>query len=146
MININGSLAEAIKKNLPEAVGTELKKRLIEADEMQVELTKNAAQLRHNEVTITDLRKLKINKVELERISIDLEVKREMVEKENRDIFIKDLQYQLNAEKRVTHAYDNILRGLVRNTEYKSSTFGNVPAQSGSLSLHTSENNTSIAE
>lgn len=148
MKNINESLAKIIKESLPEAVGSELKKRLTEADEMQVELTKNAAQLKRNQIIIAELQSLKTNKEELNRITVDLEAKRKIVEKENKELIIKDLQYQLNAEKRVSQAYDIILRGLVRNTEYKSSAFGHssVMGQHGTISLPTSNTETKIAE
>ena len=143
MRNIEAGLQEIIKNSLPEAVGVELKKRLIEADEMQQELLVNAAELKRNKTRIEQFELLALDKNKLEHFELDLENKRKVIEEDNRNIIVKDLQYQLNAEKRVTAAYDSILKGLVRNTEFKSAAFGSKTLMNNGASLHAPYSDTS---
>lgn len=128
---LNKKIEDAIKDSMPSKVGDELKKLLEQGKNDAVKVI----QL-NNE--ITDLKKnlhSQLTKLQeyakLDERNATLEAREKKVAEDERQIELKTLQYQLEAEKAKTEFTKNVALGLVRNTEYRRKLFDNINEPSG---------------
>lgn len=118
-------MEEIIKKNLPAQVGEVLSKELERLYKVETEHNYYKDIVSKNDVEIKELRsKLEEHRV-LDAKLKTIEEAQEKLNNETRDLKVKILEYQLEAEKDKTDFTKNVALGLVRNTEFKKSIFDN---------------------
>ena len=120
---MNLEIQEAIKKSLPNQVGEALKERLAQADRdaKEVKLLNDKIndwiKLREEDKkTIEAYRKF-------EERNSKLEEREKAVAEQERNLKLQTLEYQLNSEKEKTQFSKEVVMGLVRNTEYRTTVF-----------------------
>lgn len=116
-------IQDAIKKNLSSQVGEELKKVLEKgkADAAKVKhLTDQSIDLNR---TINTLNEKLTEYAKLDERNSTIEAREKKVIEDERDIKFKTLEYQLGSEKEKTLFAKDVALGLVRNTEYRKSTY-----------------------
>lgn len=112
-------IQESIKKNLPLQVGEELKK-VIEQAKSDSEKVKHLTNQKIDlERTIDSLNAKLTEYAKLDERNSALEARENKVIEDEREIKLKTLQYQLDAEKEKTQFSKEVALGLVRNTEYR---------------------------
>lgn len=122
---IEKELQELITKNLPAQVGNELQKVLAKGKKDAEEVERLTKIIEDKEETIriqssnNTMLQEKLNKAG------DIEAREKAVAEAERNIKIKQLEYELKAEQDKTTFAQNVALGLVKNVEYKSSVYGN---------------------
>jgi hypothetical protein len=114
-----------IKKNLPAQVGETLKKRLEQADIDASELKNYKEAVIGRDKTITELTKKIEEYKQFDVRNANIDAREVAVKEEERNMKVKNLEYQLQAEKEKTVLIREVTMGLVRNTEYKKTIFDN---------------------
>lgn len=127
MTTIDKDIADIIEKNLPAHVGTALQKRLAQAETDAAELARaldNAVELRGK---IAGLEKdVRSKSDDLNKHSA-LEKREEAVKELERNASLLKVQVELAAEQRISNVLTDTLKLLVRNTEFRQSSFGTIP-------------------
>jgi len=114
-------IKQIIEKNLPAQVGDVLKLRLDQADKDAARLKAIEDQLvkRNEFASQLEAQISEYKKFDSRNAAIDA---RELaVSNSERDLKVKELQYQLESEKEKTAYTKEVALGLVRNTEYRKS-------------------------
>lgn len=128
---LNKKIEDAIKDSMPSKVGDELKKLLEQGKNDAAKVIQLTNQNIYLSRTI-DLLNNKINDyAKLDQRNATLEAREKKVAEDERQIELKTLQYQLEAEKSKTEFTKNVALGLVRNTEYRRKLFDNINEPSG---------------
>jgi len=123
-MNIEHELKDIIAKNLPQAVGEELQKRLQQADADVRELASLKERLEIRNKTIAELNETVIQLRDQLSKHVDIDVREAEVSKRERNAEIEALKVQLAASQGNTQFAQNVALGLVRNVEYRNSVFG----------------------
>lgn len=124
-------IEKAIKESLPSQVGEVLKQELERIPKLEHQLKVSEDSINDKLVTIRRLED-KVNELQhLENKARSLELKEAALEKGERDLKIRELEYQLNSEKDKSEFARQVALGLVRNTVFKENVFDNVSGPSG---------------
>lgn len=148
---LENEMLEIIKKNMPEHVGSELKK-LIEKGERDAKMVKALESgLTSTCEELRDCRKELESHTDLDMRLRNLELKeKELLDREIR-LEIQKLTHELQCEKEKVEFSKSVALGLVRNLDYRSSVFGSENGNTGQKdqygnqiyqSLQTSSNET----
>jgi hypothetical protein len=123
-MGLENEMLEIIKKNMPEHVGSELKK-LIEKGERDAQMVKALKDdLTSTCEELKDCRKELESHVDLNKRFNYLESKeKELLDREIR-LEIQKLTHELQCEKEKVEFSKGVALGLVRNLDYRSSAFG----------------------
>jgi hypothetical protein len=123
-MGLENEMLEIIKKNMPEHVGSELKK-LIEKGERDAQMAKDLeSELTSACEELKDCRKELDSHVDLNKRFNYLESKeKELLDREIR-LEIQKLTHELQCEKEKVEFSKGVALGLVRNLDYRSSVFG----------------------
>lgn len=126
-MDISTEVQEAIRKNLPSAVGEELRAVLEQADKDKKALAEANERLK----AVTEDREQQSRRVadlhnELAKHTA-LKEREDKVAAAERRLELESLKVQLAAEQKYGAAIAEALKGLVRNTEFRQSSYGNVP-------------------
>ena len=127
MTTIDKDIADIIEKNLPAHVGTALQKRLAQAETDAAELARardHAVELRGKIAGLETTVRSKSD--DLNKHSA-LEKREEAVRELERNASLLKVQVELAAEQRISNVLTDTLKLLVRNTEFRQSSFGNMP-------------------
>lgn len=129
---IQKEIQEAINKNLPSAVGDELKLVLEKAKSDASEVSNLTTQLKRK--TEESVAFDKENQKLRQKLSKhdELDTKKLALDEQECNLVIKELTFELNAEKRLNVSLDKALLGLVRNTEFKSTSMTPLPYSNSS--------------
>ena len=146
MTDINKDLIEAVNKHIPNLLATQLRERL-EKGERAIEM--GTTLLEENDA----LRKRIADEAELERAREGLTVREDTLKKREREVDARAFNFELElmkvrleeANKRGEFA-EKLALGLVRNTEYRRNTFGNVPFKDGSGYITSAGTNETVDE
>lgn len=130
-MDANKEILEIIKKNMPEQVGSELKKLLEKADFDAKRVERLEADCDFNENKILELSKSIEKYREFDQRNSTLEAREFAVKEHELSLREKELEYKLAAEKEKSAFTINVAMGLVRNVEYRNSVFssGSTPFQ-----------------
>lgn len=126
-MEIQKEIAEAIKKNLPQAVGAELQALLALGDanaESVVNLRNDLQREREARAVLMAERDNLAGKL---KIHAELAVREQAVAERERAIDVRELKQELAAERRISVFAVDVVTKLVRNTEFRQSTVGSVP-------------------
>lgn len=128
---LNKKIEDAIKESMPSKVGDELKKLLEQGKNDAAKVIHLTNQNIDLSRTI-DLLNTKINEyAKLDERNSALEARENKVIEDEREIKLKTLQYQLDAEKEKTQFSKEVALGLVRNTEYRRKLYDNTTEPDG---------------
>lgn len=116
---------------MPSKVGDELKKLLEQGKNDAAKVIQLTNQNIELSKTISTLNEKLTNYAKLDERNATLEAREKKVAEDERQIELKTLQYQLEAEKSKTQFTKDIALGLVRNTEYRRKLFDNVNSPDG---------------
>lgn len=120
-----------IEKQLPKQVGEVLQERLRKADEDEKALKEYITLCERRFDTIQEQeRKIKEYQA-FDNRNAALEAREKALADAERNLKIKELEYQLNTEKEKSSFCMDVTTKLVRNTEYKSSVFGTKSVPTG---------------
>lgn len=119
-----------IEKNLPAQVGDVLKKRLEQADVDASNLKRANETLDANGKTITSLNAQIAEYKKFDERNAAISAREIAVTESERNLKVKELEFQLASEKDKTGFAKEVALGLVRNTEYRKTIFDN-ESQSG---------------
>jgi hypothetical protein len=124
-MDANKEILEIIKKNMPEQVGSELKKLLEKAE-------KDARMVEELSAVIADLEQsgIALNKrideyIKFDQRNANLDAREHLLAELELGLRERELEYKLAAEKEKSAFAINVAMGLVRNVEYRNSVFGN---------------------
>ena len=147
-LSLEDKIAAAIKSSLPQEVGEVLKQRLNQAQATEAELNKTKAVLDTVRASNNELYDQVQTQKEIISKHLELTDRTAKVEQAERNLKVKELEFQLGAERRVSTAYDQILNALVRNPVYKETILSTVPiANQGYVQTHPgSETKTTTVE
>jgi hypothetical protein len=126
-MDINTEVTAAIDKNLPIAVGDVLRKRLEQAEKDAKELAALKAQ--HDTLKFANDGNLKAIAELKDQLAkhAALEVRERAVADRERTAEVAELKVRLEAEQRFGAKVAEAMLGLVRNVEFRSSTYGTAP-------------------
>ena len=124
---MTNEINEIIKKNLPQQVGEILQKELaripqLEKDLLDAKNAYNIAQSENREAQ-AELKQLKELKLEMEA----LRKERADIEERQRNLKVTLLEKDLAAAQSINTNSMEILKGLVRNTNFRKTVFGTEP-------------------
>jgi hypothetical protein len=128
---LNKKIEDAIKDSMPSKVGDELKKLLEQGKSDAAKVIQLTNQNIDLSKTISTLNEKLTNYAKLDERNATLEAREKKVAEDERQIELKTLQYQLEAEKAKTEFTKNVALGLVRNTEYRRKLFDNINEPNG---------------
>lgn len=120
-----------IEKNLPAQVGETLKKVLEQGKKDSETVEQQAEQIKKLLKTAQEKDELIQNYKKFDERNSALEAREKACEMQERDLKVKTLEYQLEAEKSKTVFSQSVALGLVRNTEYRRDLFDTVSDNSG---------------
>lgn len=112
-----------IEKNLPAQVGDVLKKRLEQADADATKVKQLEDQLVNRNQHVTKLEATIADYKKSDERNAALEAREKACDTQERDLKMKTLEYQLQAEKEKTSFSKEVALGLVRNTEFRKDVF-----------------------
>lgn len=116
-------IEEIIQKNLPAQVGTVLKNRLEQAEKDAEEVKQQKAYLEERSKEIQAFRVLIEDYKKFDERNLKLEEREKMVTEVERNLKIRELEFQLISEKEKTEFSKSVALGLVRNIEYRKNIF-----------------------
>jgi predicted transcriptional regulator len=119
------SIQEAIAKNLPLQTANELKLFIEDAQKKEKELEKVSGQLAAANNQLAEARKTIKEFEELANTKEHLDARQKELEKREHDLDLQKLLYEIAAEKDKTTFAFGVCNSLVRNTDYRSTVFGN---------------------
>ncbi len=122
---MDAEMQEIIKKHLPAQLGETLKKRLEQADEDADTVKNQKEQILSKDSTIRGLEKTITEYKKFDEINKGLEAREKVIADKESKLKIEELTYQLSSEKEKTKFASDVALGLVRNIEYRNSTFKN---------------------
>lgn len=115
-----------IEKNLPAQVGETLKQVLEQGKKDSETVKQQAEQINKLLKTVQERDELIQTYKKFDERNSSLESREKACEIQERDLKVKTLEYQLEAEKSKTVFSQNVALGLVRNTEYRRTIMDNV--------------------
>lgn len=118
-MSLEKEIKASIEKNLPKQVGDALRERLEQADKIEEALAVSQSQLKTERELTERLRKEIVALNALKNDSIVLNQLRVSLENETRELKVKTLEIQLEAEQSKSAFGFNVALGLVRNTEFR---------------------------
>ncbi len=114
-------VAEALRDHIPEELSKMMRDRLAYADRV---IDENAELIAKNEKLSrewTEIGNLRAATRENKLSEAALEATREIVDGLQRSLDVERLQIRLDSEMRVSNAFEKVLAGLVRNTQWRES-------------------------
>lgn len=126
-MDIRKDISDAIEKNMPSAVGEELQKLLEQAKKDALDVVTLKAMVAQWKLQAEGLmaENQSLREKLMEHAAIDKRT--EVVAERERNLTVRELQQELAAEKRISAHGLDITSRLVRNTEYRSTSMGNMP-------------------
>ena len=124
-MDITEEMQEVIAKNLPSAVGVELEKVLKQGREDALALKAALASLSARAEAIKSLEFRAERAEALNKEHGDLASRAAKVAEAERDLKVRELTQDLSAARSMTAFANQLMDKLVRNTEYRSTAFGN---------------------
>lgn len=115
-----------IEKNLPAQVGDSLKLVLEQGKKDSETVKQQKEQIEKLLKTLQEKEELILTYKKFDERNSALEAREKACEMQERDLKVKTLEYQLEAEKSKTVFSQNVALGLVRNTEYRRDLFDSV--------------------
>lgn len=128
-MDIAKDLTDIIAKNLPQAVGEQLQQRLLKADADASDVLRLKSNAESDKRDIRSLEsRLAVAEAALKKHA-DLDAKAAAIAERERNRDISDLQVQLAAAQENAKFAQELLRGLVRNTEFRRDVWETRPQQ-----------------
>lgn len=126
-MSIQDDISKAIKANLPAEVGAALQERLVQADAFAKEIDLLNRLLKNTEARLAETKASLDEHVRKLSQHADLDKREAAISDRERIAEILELRCSLEAEKRVSKAFETGMAGLVRNVEWRNSVFSKVP-------------------